>query len=410
MKKLTVVIVSYNVKYFLEQCIRSVQWALRNIDSEIIVVDNHSRDNSPEFLRKKFGQSITVISSLHNLGFSKANNIAIRNSESEYVLLLNPDTIVTEKSMNEVLSFMDEHPRAGGVGVKMLTAQGFNAKESRRGVPSPMVAFYKMCGLCSRFPKSKRFGKYYMSDIPWDELSQIEVISGAFCMLRRKALDEVGLLDEDFFMYGEDVDLSYRLLKGGWENWYLPSTILHYKGESTQKSSFRYVHVFYDAMLIFLRKHYGNMSLLFSIPIKLAVVAKAALVLLDMGIKELRDSIGLRDHSSYSQPLYVFIGTGFMLSQCKKIARESALDAEFHEGTIGTMPEGHLSLDLPDNKDVVVVYDMHAYQYQDIFDIFSKNPKPRVHIGTYNTTTKTIISTFDILALDYQDEDEPATE
>ena len=199
MKKLTVVIVSYNVKYYLEQCLIALSWALRDIDAEIIVVDNHSHDGSVEYIRKHFGSSITIITSNHNLGYAKANNIAIENSESEYVLLLNPDTIVTEDSIIDSLMFMDSHPKSGGLGVRMLKSDGTDALESRRGIPTPVVAFYKMCGLCSLFPKSERFGRYYMSGISWDEAHEIEVISGAFCMLRRKALDEMGLLDENFF-------------------------------------------------------------------------------------------------------------------------------------------------------------------------------------------------------------------
>lgn len=397
MKKLSVVIVSYNVKYYVEQCIISLQWALRDIDAEIIVVDNHSRDNSPEYFDEKFGDSIRIISSNHNLGFSKANNIAIRQSDSEYVLLLNPDTIVTEESMNQVMQFMDSHPKAGGVGVRMISSQGFNAKESRRGIPTPAVSFYKMIGLCSRFPKSKRFGHYYMSDIPWDEANQIEVMSGAFCMLRRQALNEVGLLDEDYFMYGEDIDLSYRILMGGWENWYVPSLILHYKGESTHKSSFRYVHVFYDAMLIFFRKHFGGMSFIISLPIKVAIYGKAALTLMNMGATSLRDALGLRSRDRLQQPLYVFIGSAFMLEQCRRIANDTALDAEYVEGTVGTLPDGHLGLDLPASRKVIVVYDVHAYQYNHIFNLFAKRPVENISIGTYNSHTRLIITPGEVI-------------
>jgi GT2 family glycosyltransferase len=168
---------------------------------------------------------------------------------------------------------MDEHPQAGGAGVRMLTREGTPAPESRRAVPTPWVSMLKMLGFTKR---------YYMSHLPWDQPAQIEVISGAYCLLRHKALDQVGLLDEDFFMYGEDIDLSYRLLKGGWQNWYLPYDIIHYKGESTQKSSFRYVHVFYQAMLIFFRKHYGHLSFLLSIPIKAAIYFRAMLALLHL--------------------------------------------------------------------------------------------------------------------------------
>ena len=277
--KLTVVIVSYNVKYYLEQCLVSLRRALTGIDAEVYVVDNDSKDDSIGYLAPRFPE-VKMIASRHNLGFARANNLAIRSSESEYVLLLNPDTIVGEESIRQSIAFMDAHPKAGAAGVRMLRTDGSDAKESRRGLPTPLTSFYKISGLCERFPNSRRLGRYYMSYLPWDEPNPIEVISGAYCFLRRKALDEVGLLDEDFFMYGEDIDLSYRVLKGDYENWYLPCRILHYKGESTQRESYRYVHVFYEAMLIFFRKHYGHLSFLLSLPIKAAVVGKAALTLM----------------------------------------------------------------------------------------------------------------------------------
>ena len=270
--KLSVIIVSYNVRLLLEACLQSVEKALKGIDGEIFVVDNHSSDDSVVYLEPRF-PDVHFIANKENLGFARANNQAIRQSQAEYVLLLNPDTVVYENTLRDSLAFMDAHPEAGGVGVRMLTRDGDPAPESRRAVPTPWIAFLKMIGFSS---------KYYMSHLPWDQPGQIEVISGAYCMLRHKALDQIGLLDEDFFMYGEDIDLSYRLLKGGWQNWYLPLDIIHYKGESTQKSSFRYVHVFYQAMLIFFRKHYGHLSFLLSLPIQAAIYFRAFMALMYM--------------------------------------------------------------------------------------------------------------------------------
>ena len=292
MHQLTIVIVSYNVREYLAQCIESVQQAIRGLDAEIFVVDNHSKDDTVQYLQTHY-PDVRVMASNRNLGFARANNIAIRQSEGDYVLLLNPDTIVAPDTLRDVVSFMDVHPDAGAVGVRMLQNNGEDARESRRGIPTPMTSFYKMSGLCDRFPKSRRFAHYYMSYLGWDEPQEIEIVSGAFCMLRREALNKVGLLDEDFFMYGEDIDLSYRILKGGYKNYYLPSLILHYKGESTVKSSFRYVHVFYEAMLIFMSKHFPNMSILFSLPIKLAIFVKALLALVKMQVEKIRKSLGL---------------------------------------------------------------------------------------------------------------------
>lgn len=270
--KLSVVIVNYNVRELLSECIKSVNTALTGIDGDIYVVDNNSSDGSVDYIRDHF-PDVHVIANSDNQGFAHANNQAIHQTNSDYVLLLNPDTVVFEGTLRGCVDFMDAHPQCGGVGVRMLTREGTVAPESRRAIPTPWVAFLKMLGFTR---------KYYMSHLPWDKPGQIEVISGAFCMLRHKALDQIGLLDEDFFMYGEDIDLSYRLLKGGWENWFLPYDIIHYKGESTQKSSFRYVHVFYQAMLIFFRKHYAHLSFLISLPIQAAIYFRALMALIQM--------------------------------------------------------------------------------------------------------------------------------
>lgn len=275
--KLSVVIVSYNVRNYLEQCLQSVQRALEGIEGEVFVVDNHSDDDSVVTIREKYPW-VRLIENQENLGFSKANNQAIRQSQADYVLLLNPDTVVAEDTLRGVLTFMDEHPKAGGAGVMMCYEDGSRAPESRRALPTPWVAALKMLGFTKR---------YYMSHLPWDQPCRIEVISGAFCLLRHEALKTIGLLDEDFFMYGEDIDLSYRLLKGGWENWYLPYSIIHYKGKSTQKSDYRYVHVFYQAMLIFFQKHYSHLSMVYTVPVKMAIYFRAFIALTDILRKKL---------------------------------------------------------------------------------------------------------------------------
>jgi len=275
--KLSIIIVSYNVRSYLEQCLQSVQKALEGIEGEVWVVDNNSQDDSVDVLRRNYPW-VRLIANTENMGFARANNLAIRQSQSDYVLLLNPDTVVEEPTLRGVLDFMDAHPEAGGAGVMMHNADGTLAPESRRGLPTPWVAGLKMLGFTSR---------YYMSHLPWDEPGRIDVISGAFCFLRRKALDQIGLLDEDFFMYGEDIDLSYRLLKGGWQNWYLPFSIIHYKGKSTQKTEYRYVHIFYQAMLIFFRKHYSHLSFIYAIPVKMAIYFRALIALIDILRKKL---------------------------------------------------------------------------------------------------------------------------
>ncbi len=274
--KLSVVIVSYNVRYYLEQCLRSLYRSTIDGEMEVFVVDNASQDDSLAYLRPLFPQ-VRYIQNTENVGFSRANNQAIRQAQGEYVLLLNPDTILCEETLSTCLSFLDTHPDAGATGVAMYSHNGRFAWESRRGLPTPWTAFCRMSGLGTLFPHSHTFGRYYMRYISRLEVGEIEVVSGAFFMVRHEALRQVGLLDEDFFMYGEDIDLSYRLLKGGWKNYYLPTPILHYKGESTQKSSYRYVHNFYEAMLIFFDKHFREQYRFFAKLIPLAVRMRAGI-------------------------------------------------------------------------------------------------------------------------------------
>ena len=400
--KLSVIIVNYNVKYYLDQCIRSVLRAFEemNTPAEIIVVDNHSADGSVDYLEQRYPQKlfpmVRFVRSAHNLGFARANNIAIRQSRGEYVLLLNPDTIVGEDALKASVDFMDVHEDAGAVGVRMLGAQGRRAMESRRGLPTPMVSFFKMLGFCNRWPHHRLFGKYYMGYLPWDEPSQIEVVSGAYCMLRRKALDEVGLLDEDFFMYGEDIDLSYRVLKGGYHNYYLPVDILHYKGESTQKSSFRYVHVFYEAMLIFFRKHYSGMTFLLSLPIKTAIYAKALMVLVGMLSDRMRKSLGFFAPSAEGAQHYVFVGSLEMQDACRDIARRLGLDAEFHDSEVlEDMSEATWS----EKNDNVLVLDADSMSYADMLKRMSRLSDMNVNVtlGTYSKEIGKIITDREIL-------------
>mgnify|MGYP000867418995 CR=1 FL=1 len=250
------------------------------MEGEVIIVDNHSMDGSVEMIQEKFPQ-FRLIASDKNLGFSKGNNLGIKKSSGEYVLLLNPDTLVEEDTFEKVVSFMDSHEDAGGLGVKMIDGKGFFLPESKRGLPTPEVAFYKMFGLSKLFPKSKRFGKYHLTYLDETKTHEVDVLSGAFMLLRKTALDKVGLLDETFFMYGEDIDLSYRIQLGGFKNYYFPETqIIHYKGESTKKSSVNYVFVFYRAMVIFANKHFSTKNAqLLGFLINLAIYFRASITL-----------------------------------------------------------------------------------------------------------------------------------
>lgn len=281
MKRLSIIIVNYNVKHFLEQCLHSVKQAVKQIDAEIFVVDNNSVDGSCAMMREKFPE-IDLIANKENLGFSKANNQAMRIATGEYILLLNPDTIVEEDTFSKILPFMDENPDVGGLGVKMIDGKGQFLPESKRGLPTPKVAFYKIFGLSSIFRKSKRFGQYHLSYLDKDEIHEVDVLSGAFMFMRKSCLDKVGLLDEQFFMYGEDIDLSYRITKGGYKNMYFPKTrIIHYKGESTKKGSINYVRIFYQAMIIFANKHFTQKNAkLYANIINFAIYFRAAIAII----------------------------------------------------------------------------------------------------------------------------------
>ncbi|MBI1265799.1 MAG: glycosyltransferase [Cryomorphaceae bacterium] len=276
--KLTVVIVNYNVEHFLEQCLLSVEIAMKAVSCEVFVVDNQSVDGSCAMVRERFPW-VKLIANTDNVGFSRANNQAMRIAAGEYVLLLNPDTVVEEDTFEKVVEFMDRHPDAGGLGVRMVDGKGVFLPESKRGLPTPWVSFCKISGIYRLFPRSRRFNHYYFGFVNEHEEAEIEILSGAFMLMRKAALDKVGLLDEAFFMYGEDIDLSWRIILGGFKNYYFPATtIIHYKGESTKKGSLNYVFVFYNAMIIFAKKHFSEKNAkAFSQLINLAIYARAAL-------------------------------------------------------------------------------------------------------------------------------------
>ena len=284
MVKLSVVIVNYNVCYFLEQALLSVRRAAEKLGQpvEVFVVDNNSADGSVAMVRARFPEVILIVNQ-DNPGFSKGNNQALRRATAQYQLLLNPDTVVEEDTFRACCDFMDAHPDCGGLGVKMLDGQGQFLPESKRGLPTPAVAFYKMFGLARLLPQSPTFGRYHLGFLDKDQTHEVAVLSGAFMLLRKAALDQVGLLDEDYFMYGEDIDLSYRLTRGGWKNYYFPGTrIIHYKGESTKRTSVNYVFVFYRAMVIFAEKHFApGRAGLFSLLINAAIWLRAGAAVLE---------------------------------------------------------------------------------------------------------------------------------
>ena len=386
--KLSVIIVNYKVKYFLEQCLTSVLKAAKGLAVEVLVVDNASGDGSVEYIAERF-PSIALIASEENLGFARANNLAIKRSSGEYVLLLNPDTIVPENCFSEYIAFMDAHPNAGGCGAYMLHADGSFALESRRGLPTPFVALCKMSGLSSLLPKSRTFGRYYMRYLDENEINPIEIMSGAFMFLRRSALDKAGLLDEDFFMYGEDIDLSYRILKSGFCNYFLPLRMLHYKGESTVKSSYRYVHTFYQAMQLFFNKHYSHYSLLLSLPINVAIWVRAMLAYVGNQFRHRREK------STSLYPLNcLVVGNEGIKEEIMGLLKEKYPKCKhtFIAGDEASLPAGHLSEGISLAGYDTVVYDTSAYSFGTVLALISRDGCKRMRLGTYSAKSKVLIT------------------
>jgi GT2 family glycosyltransferase len=256
--KLSVIIVSYNVRYFLEQCLRSVHSASGDTEIEVIVVDNNSADDSCSMVSLKF-PGVILLRNSDNTGYSAAINKALKHATGQYILLLNPDTVVGEETFGRCIAFMEDHPDAGAIGVRMIDGRGRFLPESRRALPTPETAFYKISGLSRVFPRSRRLNKYYNGNTDDKVTSGADIIAGAFMFLREEAVSNTGVLDEDFFLYGEDIDYSYRLIKAGFRNYYLASAnIIHFKGQSAGKSAVTTRIYFFRAMKIFVRKHFSD--------------------------------------------------------------------------------------------------------------------------------------------------------
>jgi len=256
---LSIIIVNYNVKYFLEQCLCSVKKAIDKIEAEVFVVDNNSIDGSMDYIQPKFPWAKFILNP-KNEGFSKANNLALAEAKAKFILFLNPDTIVAEDSFEKCITFLKSHPEVGSVGVKMIDGHGNYLKESKRGFPTPWASFCKLSGLTALFPWTKLFASYYLGYLNEKENQEIDVVSGAFMFIRKDIINKTGGFDEQFFMYGEDIDLSFRIQQAGHKNYYLAeTTIIHFKGESTKKD-YKNVKLFYTAMILFARKHFSSHS------------------------------------------------------------------------------------------------------------------------------------------------------
>ena len=302
---LSVIIVNYNVKYFLEQCLCSVQKAIAAIDAEIIVIDNHSTDGSLEYLRPLFPSVIFLVNE-KNIGFGKANNIALRQAKADFILFLNPDTIVNETCFSTCISFLKTAPNKGAAGIRMVDGSGKFLPESKRSFPSPVSSFYKLIGLASLFPSSKYLNHYALGNLDKSETHEIDVLAGAFMMIKKEVLEKVNGFDESFFMYGEDIDLSYRIKHAGYKIFYLGETaIIHFKGESAKKQNLNYVRMFYTAMDIFVSKHYSKTaSFFFSLFIWFAIAIRTITTLFQ-GIFFKLPFLKNKAENSFSQSLIV---------------------------------------------------------------------------------------------------------
>lgn len=273
---LTVIIVNYNVKHFLEQCLFSLREALQGIDAEIIVTDNNSSDGSVPYLHALFPE-VSFIKNTSNPGFAKANNQAAVHAKGRYILFLNPDTLIPSDAIRQCISFIEQHHEAGALGIRMIDGSGHFLPESKRAFPSPITSLFKLCGLANLFPTSRIFARYHLGHLTPDANHEVDVLAGAFMLVKKEVIDSTGGFDETFFMYGEDIDLSYRIQAAGWKNYYFSgSSIIHFKGESTKKGSLNYVRMFYQAMNQFVVKHYsGSKAGIFHFFISLAIWLRA---------------------------------------------------------------------------------------------------------------------------------------
>ena len=392
--KLSVVIVNYKVPVYLHQCLNSLEVATENIDTEFFVVDNASNDNSVEFLRQ-YHPNVIFIENKENIGFSKANNLAIKRAKGEFLLLINPDTIVSEDTVRRCVDFMSHKPEAGAIGVKQNYAYGMFAPESRRAVPKPVTAFYKFVGLCKRFPKHRKFGRYYLGFLDKNKTEEIEILSGAFMFIRREALNKVGAFDEDYFMYGEDIDLSYRILKGGFKNYYIPTDIIHYKGESTHKRTFTYVNNFNRSMVIFFRKHFKAYSWFLEIPILAAVYLKTIWGIIKVSVLKLFIK-NITDEQIYKSYKFLLITQHPDSSNALKLLKNNGYSPVVVEADSDIMDNGHAALNRNWDDMDFVVYDTDEFSYKQMIQAFvhqfEKEGKKKPSLAVYHHDINKIVT------------------
>lgn len=374
--QLSIIIVSYNVKYFLEQCLASVQRAIEGLQAEIFVVDNNSEDGTVEYLEPKY-LFAKFIQNEKNLGFANANNIALKLCKGEYVLFLNPDTIIPENILKDCIAFFQTHTDAGALGVRMLDGSGSFLPESKRAFPSAIVSFCKLSGLSALFPKSSFFNKYALGNLNKDGIHEIDIISGAFMMSRNSLLQKLNGFDESFFMYGEDIDLSYRLKKTGYKNYYSGNLkIVHFKGESIGDNKIKHTHAFYKAMHVFVNKYYNGFNSLFlKILLRLGIFIRSCTSFFALPFK-----IPGKEIKIGSQKVIHLFGDEVSTTEAEKIICRSLngnMNIEKKETFVETDSE-------------VIIFCTGAFSFLQTIDIISHHAKKNIYMW-HALNTKSII-------------------
>jgi GT2 family glycosyltransferase len=379
--KLAVVIVNYNVGHYLAQAIRSLYRSLGDMAAEVFVVDNHSTDNSRELIGRLFPE-VNYIYNDSNVGFAAACNQAIRMTQAKYILLLNPDTILPESNISAVISFMESHPEAGACGVKMIDATGRFLPESKRGFPTIQAALGRFTGGARQKPD------YYMSQLSENNVHSVEVLAGAYMMMRREALTAAGLLDEDYFMFGEDIELSVGITDSGFTNYYLPETILHYKGESTNRDAAPFIRNFYGAMGIFIGKHrdrYPSVALPF-----MKVIVRIVVWLKIVSIKIRRKPTAMMNATD--TPKFIIFADECSVNAISCILKRNKADNGCHYivGNERTTSRGHRQFDC--SRFTHVLYDNESFSYESMVRLMERDGEHRLQLAVYDRSTRCIIT------------------
>ncbi|MDD2960833.1 MAG: glycosyltransferase family 2 protein [Muribaculaceae bacterium] len=378
MKEVTVIIVNYRVKYFLTQTLYSVSEALRDTSHEIFVIDNNSQDDSIDYVSQHF-PDINYILNKENVGFARANNQAIEKADSKFTLILNPDTIITRHAITAAISLMNSDDKCGGIGTKMIDGNGAFLPESKRSFPTPWVSFCKIFGLSKLFPYSPIFARYHVRYLSDKEINKVDILAGAYMFIRTSLLKDVHGFDESFFMYGEDIDLSYRITEKGYSNYYLPQAIIHYKGESTKKDSYKYVKVFYEAMLIFFKKHYPHYSSPYYLFIKVGIFARAFASLIKRAIYAFLPKHKDADNSKW-----------LLSTDDAEPIRKILLSENVEQSNIAIY-ESALSNVLND-KLLNIVLDNRKYSYEQIVEFIQFHTDANIRFHIYFSQCNTIMT------------------